>query len=214
MRLWDLASLRCTGLLHLGGGGGGGSGGSGGGGGGGGARVTCLSSAWPGESVVVAGTASGAIHVCDTRLSSGLSSAAGGSLRSACVLTLREHARYVIGCAQPRAASAYALVSGSLDADVRTWDLRAGPRCVGVLRPHAKGFMTAMALHEYAPLVATGSSRQRAKVFSNAGEALADVAFHEGFAGRRIGQVSALAWHPHKLMLAIGATDSLVDILS
>jgi regulator-associated protein of mTOR len=74
--------------------------------------------------------------------------------------------------------------------------------------------MTALALHEYAPCVATGSSTQRAKVFTSTGEQLCDIRFHEGFAGQRIGQVSALAWHPHKLMLAIGATDSLVDILS
>jgi hypothetical protein len=230
MRLWDVATLRCAGLLHVGGGGGagvgggaGGAGGAGGGGaGGGGARVTCLSSAWPGGAVVVAGTAGGAIHVCDTRLAAGLGSGGsgggggggGGGARSASVLVLREHTRYVVGVAQPRAAGAFALTSGSVAADVRSWDLRMGARCVKVVAAHSRGFMTALALHDYAPLFASGSSRQQAKVFGAGGEVLSDIRFHEGFAGRRIGQVSALAWHPHKLMLAVGATDNFVDVLA
>ena len=152
--------------------------------------------------------------MCDTRLAGGLSGGGGGSGRGSAVLTLREHTRYVVGVAQPRSHSAYSLVSGSVDSDVVTWDLRAGPRCLSVRSAHSRGFMTALALHEYAPLTATGSSRQRAKVFTAGGEAVCDIKFHEGFAGQRIGQVSALAWHPHKLVLAIGATDSLVDILA
>ncbi len=202
-RLWDMGTQRASGLLHLPGGGGGGN-------------ITCLSSAWPGDSIVVAGTSSGALHVLDTRLASGAGSSAAGAAsaaRSAAVLTLREHSKYVVAVSHARSQSAFSLVSGSVAADVRSWDLRV-PRCVTALLAHSRGFMTAFAQHDYAPLWATGSSGQQARVFTNAGEPLADVRFHDGFVGQRIGQVSALAWHPHKLMLAIGAADSFVDILA
>jgi WD40 repeat protein len=203
-RLWDLGAQRAAGLLHLGAAGGG-------------AAITCLSSAWPGASIVVAGTSSGALHVLDTRLAGGAVAGApgapAGGARSAVVLSLREHRSYVVAVSHARAQSAFSMVSGSVAADVRAWDLRV-PRCVTALAAHSRGFMTAFAQHDYAPLWATGSSGQQARVFTNAGEPLADVRFHEGFAGQRIGQVSALAWHPNKLMLAVGAADSYVDILA
>jgi len=128
-------------------------------------------------------------------------------------MTLKEHTKYIVGVSQPRSHSAFSLVSGSVASDVCSWDLRI-PRCVHVITPFTRGFMTALACHDYAPLLATGSNRQQARIFTNAGDPLSDIRFHEGFAGQRIGKVSALAWHPHKLMLAVGATDNLVSIMA
>jgi regulator-associated protein of mTOR len=202
LRLWDMLSMRCSGLLHTGREGG---------------SITCISSAWPGDSILICGTAGGAIHVLDTRLASGSgsgnSSSGSASARSCAVMTLREHKQYVVNVSQARSASAYAMVSGSLAADVRSWDLRL-PRCVHSHSAHRGGSMTCLAQHDYGPLLATGSAKQQAKVFTNAGDMLCDIRFHEGFAGQRIGQVSALAWHPHKLLLAVGATDNMIDLLA
>jgi regulator-associated protein of mTOR len=191
VRLWDLKTQRCSGLIRVPDRGGVP------------AVVTAFTSAWPSDSLIVAGTASGLIHVLDTRLAS--------RSRSAAVVTLTDHSRYIVGVSHARAQSPFALVSGSVACDVRSWDLRIS-RCVHAFNAHSRGFMTALAHHDYAPLLATGSARQQAKVFSNSGDLLADVRFHESFSGQRIGQVSALAWHPHRLMLAIGATDSMIDI--
>ena len=191
VRLWDLKTQRCAGLLRVPDRGGVP------------AVVTAFTSAWPSDSLVVAGTASGLIHVLDTRLA--------GHAKSSAVMTLAEHSRYIVGVSHARAQSPFALVSGSVGSDVRSWDLRIS-RCVHAFNAFTRGYMTALAHHDYAPLLATGSARQQAKVFSNSGDLLADVRFHESFSGQRIGQVSALAWHPHRLMLAIGATDSMIDI--
>ncbi len=36
--------------------------------------------------------------------------------------------------------------------------------------------------------------------------------YHQGFLGQRIGPVSCLSFHRHKMFLGIGATDSIVSI--
>lgn len=38
------------------------------------------------------------------------------------------------------------------------------------------------------------------------------IRFHEGFMGHRIGPVSCLAFHPHKVTLAAGSIDCLLTI--
>jgi hypothetical protein len=230
VRLWDLAAQRSTGVLHLGGamlpGAAAPPGLSPGS-----SHVTCLSSAWPGGAVIVAGTSGGAIHLLDTRLASGVAAATlktgasaaaaatgGGSggapspsaPGSGVVLSFREHTRYVVNVAQARSGAAYSMVSGSVASDLRFWDLRF-PRSIHSLTAH-KGAMTALAVHDYAPLIATGSAGQQARIFTNTGESLADIRHHEGFMGQRIGQVSALAFHPHRCALAIGATDSIIAL--
>jgi len=40
------------------------------------------------------------------------------------------------------------------------------------------------------------------------------IRYHEGFLGQRIGPVSCLQFHPHRPVLAAGATDSIVAIYS
>lgn len=55
----------------------------------------------------------------------------------------------------------YALVSGSVLADVRFWDLRRSTS-VRAIQAH-RGAMTALAAHDFAPLIATGSQRQQVR---------------------------------------------------
>jgi WD40 repeat protein len=163
-----------------------------------------------GTSAALGGRPAGVGHTSThTAFSSGSGSA---SSSSAVVSVLAEHTRYVTGVAQARAASAYSLVSASIAGDVRFWDLRASSSAAALLA-HKPGGLTALALHDYAPLLATGSAlKQNVCVFSNAGEPLSELRYHEGFAGQRIGPVSSLAWHPHRLLMAVGATDSLIGL--
>eukprot|EP00937_MAST-01D_sp_MAST-1D-sp2_P006191 g6191.t1 len=98
--------------------------------------------------------------------------------------------------------------------DVVFWDLR-GRTPVQVVEVHRSGApMTALAVHGYAPLFASGSHNQFIKVFDFKGDVLSTIRYHDGFLGQRIGPVSSLAFHPHKPLLAAGATDSIVSIYS
>lgn len=240
VRIWDLAAERCSAVLPLNAGpgmlqaagaaGGLGSSGIGAGAGGGGGwgssasvvgagtvsstgagsapsmHVTSLSSAWPGTDVLIAGTSNGAIQVLDTRLGAGLAGGGAGPV----VMSMREHRKWVVNVAQARSGSVYAMVSGSVTADVRFWDLRR-PQSVHSIQAH-RSPMTSLALHDYAPLIATGTRKQQVKLWSNSGELISEIRYHDGFLGQRIGPVSSLAFHPHRLYMAVGALDSIVSL--
>jgi regulator-associated protein of mTOR len=217
MRIWDLQSERCTALVPLlapgapsaalptdGGEASGAAFAAGAVAGGDATYVTCVASAWPGTDILVAGTSSGAVQVLDMRLA-GRTTGSG-----AVVMSLREHTKWVVGVAQARSGSAYALVSGSVTADVRFWDLRR-PTSLATILAH-RSPMTSLALHDFAPLLATGTRKQLVRVFTNSGDPLTEIRYHAGFLGQRIGPVSCLAFHPHRLFLAVGATDSIVSV--
>lgn len=171
-------------------------------------HVTTMSSAWPGTHIIMVGTSRGAIQVLDTRMGSGTRRDAG-----AVVLTLHEHKKWVVNVAQARSGAAYALISGSVAGDVRFWDLRR-TASVHALVAYSKGQMTSLALHDFAPLMATGSKRQQVNVFTNSGDAMAELRYHDGFAGQRFGPVSSVAFHTHRLYLGVGALDNIVGVYS
>jgi len=72
--------------------------------------------------------------------------------------------------------------------------------------------MTALAVHNYAPILACGSEKQKIKVYSSTGEELNIIRYHEGFLGQRIGPISCLNFHPYQLLMGAGATDSIVSL--
>ena len=74
--------------------------------------------------------------------------------------------------------------------------------------------LSAMAVHRHAPFIACGSAKQVIKVFNFQGEQLSVIRYHNSFLGQRIGPVSSLGFHPYKVYLAAGATDSNVSIYS
>jgi len=212
LRLWDLRASACQRLAELPSRGG---------------AVTCLASAFPGTHILIAGTAGGAVHVLDTRSA------------AAVVRTFEAHApHYVVGVAQARTGSCYSVVSGStaagacasggresdgsanfltsapppfLSADLVFWDLRLDQSLRSVLA-HSRGAMTGLAVHDFAPLVATGSLRQEVHVLTNSGESVDLISHHESFGSDRLAPVTCLAWHPSKPLLAVGARDSLVSL--
>ena len=116
----------------------------------------------------------------------------------------------ICGSPQARSGSVYAMVSGSVTADVRFWDLRRSTS-VHAMQAH-RGHMTALAVHDFAPLVATGTRRQLARLYTNSGDPITEIRYHDGFLGQRIGPVSTVAFHPHRLMMAVGALDSIVSV--
>ena len=72
--------------------------------------------------------------------------------------------------------------------------------------------MTALAVHDHAPVLASGSHNQFIKVFGMDGNTLSTIRYHDGFLGQRIGPVSCLTFHPYRMFLAAGATDSIVAV--
>lgn len=103
------------------------------------------------------------------------------------------------------------VVSGCVGGDVKFYDLRysSSLRTIDVQRSP----MTALAIHPRIPLIATGSHAQFIKIFTLAdGDTLDVIRYHDEIHHRRIGPVSNLSFHPHKLMLASCATDEIVSL--
>lgn len=104
--------------------------------------------------------------------------------------------------------------------------------------------LDALCVHDHAPLFASGSRKQVVRVADfkgggggttisvgpdgivgekfpvapsvplHNGASVSTLKYHKGFMGHRIGPVTALAFHPHKLMMAVGALNPLVSILT
>tara|TARA_B110000208_G_scaffold108898_1_gene134765 strand:+ start:198 stop:602 length:405 start_codon:yes stop_codon:yes gene_type:complete len=89
-------------------------------------------------------------------------------------------------------------------------DIRRGVSTKTVTAFRSK--MTTLAIHDYAPLIAAGSEDQCLRLFGDDNELLKDIRYHDGFMGRRIGSIASVAFHPHALFVAAGATDSIVSV--
>lgn len=102
------------------------------------------------------------------------------------------------------------VITGTLGGTVKFWDIRS-MRSFKTIEVH-KSPLTALAVHNYAPIIATGSHAQFIKFITMNGEQLGMIRYHDGFLGQRIGPISCLAFHPVKMLLAAGATDNIVSI--
>jgi len=105
------------------------------------------------------------------------------------------------------------VISGCASGDIMFWDTRVTNQCVKQFNAH-KGSMTALAIHNYAPVLACGSNNQFIKVFNTSGDTLSMIYYHDGFLGQRIGPISCLAFHPFRMCLAAGSTDSIISLYS
>lgn len=100
---------------------------------------------------------------------------------------------------------------GSVRGTVKFWDLRT-MRTYKTLEVQ-KSPLTSLAVHNCAPIMATGSHAQFIKILTLGGEQLGNIIkYYDGFLGQRIGPVSCLAFHPHKLLLASSSTDGIVSL--
>ncbi|XP_062201738.1 regulatory-associated protein of TOR 1-like isoform X2 [Phragmites australis] len=106
----------------------------------------------------------------------------------------------------------YKIVSASQAGDIQFLDVRRAAEPYLTIEAH-RGSLTALAVHRYAPVVASGSAKQMIKVFSLEGEQLTIIRYQPSFMGQRIGSVNCLSFHPYKSLLAAGAGDNaLVSI--
>jgi WD40 repeat protein len=109
------------------------------------------------------------------------------------------------------------VVGVSRDGKVNIWDLRAGStkQCSPMrsFATKAKSEVSAFALHSVAPILACGYMEQ-IHLYNLNGEQLRVIRYHEGFLEERIGPISALAFHPHSLVLAAASTDKYISVWS
>ncbi|KAA0149596.1 hypothetical protein FNF29_05808 [Cafeteria roenbergensis] len=151
------------------------------------------------------------------------------------------HQRWVVRVAQPKGGAWFEAVSGGLSGEVAWWDLR---RTVPVRSVQAFTTpLTAMAVHDWTRSVAVGTQDQKVLVFgpggaegshsrrgggdadtsalppghphaSGAGAPRQTLKHLAGFLGQRIAPVTALEYHPHDPVLAVGGTNNLVAMFS
>jgi WD40 repeat protein len=170
-----------------------GSGAGGGAGGGGDNQWTWL----------LAGFSDGCIGVFDERVD-----ALGGQVHS-----MRGHDSWIVGSFLRRDLPH--VLTGSSEGVVKFWDIR-NLRAFKQ-REVVKGStspLTAMAVHDKAPIMAVGSRAQFVKLLTYSGEQLGMIRYHDGFLGQRIAPITCLGFHPSKLQFAAGATDSIISVYS
>jgi len=128
------------------------------------------------------------------------------------VVFYAEHGSWIVNTAFTTFGGRPELLSGCIGGDCKFWDLRlpASLRNLDVQRSP----MTAFAVHNKVPLIASGAHAQFLKILDFEGETKNVIRYHEGFLGQRIGAVSCLAFHPYKLLLAAGATDPFISLYS
>lgn len=169
--------------------------------------------------VVFAGCGDGIVRLFDLRADSHQ------------IHTVTRHTGSVVAVrAQKRAdANNAAIVSGGLSGDIHTTDLRMLGGALDTISTsavtHIAGFekpvlLDALAIHDHAPIFAAGSRKQVVRVadFKNErgtpGNTISTLKYHKGFMGQRLSPVTALTFHPHQLMLAVGTLGPDVPIYS
>lgn len=103
------------------------------------------------------------------------------------------------------------VITSCVSGSVKFWDMRT-LRTYRTLEVQ-KSALTSMTVHSVAPIIATGSHDQFIKISSFGGEQLGSVIkYYDGFIGQRIGAVTNLSFHPHRMMLAASTTDCIVSV--
>ncbi|GLU17889.1 hypothetical protein SLE2022_342370 [Rubroshorea leprosula] len=117
----------------------------------------------------------------------------------------------VVGIGFQPGLDAGKIVSASQAGDVQFLDIRRPTDMYLTINAH-RGSLTALAVHRYAPIIASGSAKQLIKVFSLEGGQLGTIKYNTTFMAQKIGSVSCLTFHPYKVLLAAGAADACVSI--
>ena len=163
--------------------------------------VTSMSCSKLSGNLCYVGCGDGSILLIDQRI---------GEQHHSVVSNVKEHQNWIVNLKTPKKIE-NTLISGSGDGIIKFWDIRKPEKSYQEFQSQ-KGSMSALAIHDYASLIATGSSNQHIKLFNFNGDNLSTIYYHDGFLSQRIGPISALGFHPYKLCLAAGATDSIVSL--
>ncbi|CAH1187445.1 unnamed protein product [Phyllotreta striolata] len=103
------------------------------------------------------------------------------------------------------------VISGSSSGDVRIYDIRKNDS-IHTTQAILNCGMSCMSIHRTANTYACGSVNQFISVFTLKGSALNTIRAYEGFMSHKIGPVTCLNYHPHKVALAAGTSDCCVSV--
>eukprot|EP00762_Andalucia_godoyi_P006330 ANDGO_05832.mRNA.1 Regulatory-associated protein of TOR 2 len=182
LRIWDLERLKCLMQLQTDN-----------------SLVTCMNEDQALGNTLIAGCEDGSVRVFDTRLPSDRSN----------VAIWKEHAGSVVNVHRQMTTPS-TVISASIAGDIKFWDLRRS-EAVRTVEAHRTG-MTSFAVHNYAPVMASGSNNSFIKVYDIYGGVLNMIYYHDGFLDQWMGPLSCLMFHPTELFLAAAAVDSSVSI--
>eukprot|EP00252_Welwitschia_mirabilis_P005146 TRINITY_DN15582_c0_g2_i1.p1 TRINITY_DN15582_c0_g2~~TRINITY_DN15582_c0_g2_i1.p1 ORF type:complete len:1293 (+),score=268.23 TRINITY_DN15582_c0_g2_i1:213-3881(+) len=165
--------------------------------------ITSLSASQVQGGQLVAGSQDGSVRLYDVRTREML----------VCSAKPHIHGARVVGIDFQPGMDPAKIISASIAGDVQFLDFRKGTNPCLTINTY-KGTFSALAVHRHAPVIACGSAKQHIKVFSTTGEPLSAIRYHNSFLVQKIGPVTSLAFHPYNILLAAGATDSMVSIYS
>ncbi|KAF3083901.1 hypothetical protein TWF569_010153 [Orbilia oligospora] len=155
-----------------------------------GSCITSLTSDQVAGNIFVAGFGDGAVRVYDRRLEP----------RDAMVMAWKEHKAWITKVHMQR-GGLRELVTGSTNGDVKLWDIR-NPNAVLEVMAHKSG-MRSLAVHEHAPVFATGGLNHEIKLWNTSGTHLSSVKPYSTFLHQKgSSPISILTFHPHRMMLA------------
>ncbi|CAM9877753.1 unnamed protein product, partial [Ectocarpus fasciculatus] len=123
---------------------------------------------------------------------------------------------YVVDLFFPEEGSGHEILTGYSNGSIMTQDIRKASDDK-FMPYHCKAQQTAMTcitMHPRVPVLATGSHKQFINIITPRGDLMSRIKEHTGFFDQRLGCVTALAFHPNKLLLAAGASDPVVSIFS
>jgi regulatory associated protein of mTOR len=145
--------------------------------------------------IIVAGYADGALRLFDVRQRS----------ESALVRIWKEHKAPIVNLHLQRGGTRE-LVSSSKKGEVKLWDIRHDRSVKSIdtfTRP--KEEVRRLSVHEHAPVFAVGGNGRLIKLYNMNGVMLNRVELPSGWLAGAAGGISALAFHPHRMMLATAA---------
>ncbi|KAI9738013.1 MAG: hypothetical protein M1834_009383 [Cirrosporium novae-zelandiae] len=176
-----------------------------------GSCITSLTSDQLACNIFVAGFGDGAIRVFDQRMRP----------HQCMIRAWREHKQWITNVHMQR-GGVRELVSGSRNGEVRLWDLRlAQPvRTFDVLKGRdgtdsQHTTLRTLSLHEHAPVFSAGLSTNTVSLYNTSGTLLSStfpysrslLAHHYGRSHQQ--PILSTAFHPHRMMLAVGALGDL-----
>ena len=185
-----------------------------------------------GPEIIVAGLSDGTLKLFDIRMpksgaaltaattansgnARGLGRSTSGNRRRTASLnnkTFTEHGSWIVDVSFTSYGNQNEILSGSVAGDIRAWDIRMSSRSLRAIEVQ-RSPMTALSVHKKIPIAAAGSHAQFIKILTLEGDTLQVARFHEeSLPGHRIGPVSCLEFHKHKLILAAGSANALVSV--
>jgi regulatory associated protein of mTOR len=103
------------------------------------------------------------------------------------------------------------LISACRNGEVKLWDIRWDK---SIRTIQATAGLRVLAVHEHAPVFAVGTESRQIKIYNTAGKKLSHFEpITSRFIGGGVGGVSAVAFHPHRMIVAGAAVgDSHVNM--